>query len=246
MFAALKAECRKLATVRSTYVLSGLAALFTIFYAGYVEGFRLTGKDLLDPNLLKNDVVGALTSLPLVLGAIVVILLITHEYRYNTIMYTLTSSNSRSKVLLAKLVTGSVFALFLTAFIGVLAPLMTIVGVHLHGNTLGPQTLDYGGLIARALLCGWSYITVALLLGVLLRNQIAAIVSLFAIPIFEQVLTLLLKKNSVYLPFTAQGAILGNPPQGTISHLHAAMVFGVYLVVGWIVAWILFLKRDAN
>lgn len=248
MLAAIKAEFRKLLSVRSTYFLVGLAALFTIFYAGYIQGFRLNGKDLLNPGLLSSDVSGALSSLPMLLGAIVVILLMTHEYRYNTIMYTLTNSNSRSKVLIAKLAVVAVFGLLLTAFIGILSPVASIVGIHLHGNVLAPQTLDLGSLIARALFSGWSYITAALLLAVLVRNQIAAIVLLFAIPMVEQILVLLLKKNSVYMPFMAQNAILSDPQtqQGTITHLHAAMVFGGYLVVGWIVAWVLFLKRDAN
>jgi ABC-2 type transport system permease protein len=246
MLAAIKAEFRKLLSVRSTYVMVGLAILFTLFYAGYIQGFRLMGKDLLDPNLLTNDVAGALSSLPMIFAAIVIILLMTHEYRYNTIMYTLTSSNSRSKVLAAKLVVASVFALVLAAVIGLLSPLASLAGIHLHGQTLGPQVIDYGSLIVRALFSGWSYLAAALVIAVLVRNQIAAIVSLFAIPTFEQVLTLLLKKNAVYLPFTAQSEILAPPHIGTITYLHAALVFSGYLVVAWVAAWILFLKRDAN
>jgi ABC-type transport system involved in multi-copper enzyme maturation permease subunit len=246
MMAAIKAEFRKLLSVRSTYGLVGIAALFTLLYAGYIQGFRLTGKDLLDPNLLNNDVTGALGSLPIVLSAIVAILLMTHEYRYNTIMYSLTSSNSRSKVLFAKIVAVTGFALVVTAFIGVLSPLVSLIGIHLHGNTLGPQVINYASLIPRALFSGWSYIMAALLLAALLRNQIAAIVSLFAIPIVEQILVLLLKKNAVYLPFTAQGEVLTPPHTGSITYMHAAIVFASYLIVGWIVTWILFLRRDAN
>jgi len=51
MLVALKAEFRKLFTVRSTYILTGLAILFVIFFAFYIEGYHLSGKDLQNPNL---------------------------------------------------------------------------------------------------------------------------------------------------------------------------------------------------
>lgn len=248
MTPALKAEFRKLFTVRSTYIFIGLAVLFVIFFAFYIEGYKLSAADLHDPHLLTKDITGALSSLPMVFGAIVAILLMTHEYRYNTIMYTLTSSNSRSKVLLAKLLVISGFALLFTLLIGVLSPLMSYLGVLAHGHTLVPQTIDYGSIIWRGLFYGWAYLSAGLVLAVLIRNQIGAIVSLFVIPTFEQVLGLLLKTNTVYLPFTSLNAVLTgpDPKQGSITYAHAAEVFLIYLVVGWIVAWILFLRRDVN
>ena len=248
MITALKAEFRKLFTIRTTYIFIGLALLFTIFFAFYIEGFRLTGAQLRDPNLLADDVTNAIGSLPTLFGAIIAILLITHEYRYNTIMYTLTSSNSRSRVLFAKLFAITVFAVVLTLAIGVLSPLMSYLGVHAHGHTLIHQSFDIGSLLWRGLFYGWGYITLALILGALIRNQIGAIVSVFIIPTFEQVLSLLFKHNSVYLPFTSVNAVLAKPEPrlGVITYSHAALVFLVYLVIGWIVAWTLFLRRDAN
>lgn len=160
MIDAIRAEFRKLLTVRSTYVLTGLALAFVVFYAGYIQGYRLTGKDLLNPHLLSQDVVGAIGSLPLVFGVIIAILLMTHEYRYGTIMYTLTATNSRSKVLIAKIVALTVFGLVFTAAIGLLSPLVSLAGVHLHGHgaALAPQILDYHSLIWRGLFNGWSVI----------------------------------------------------------------------------------------
>ncbi|HLZ14692.1 MAG TPA: ABC transporter permease [Candidatus Saccharimonadales bacterium] len=246
MLGTLKAEFRKLVTVRTTYVFVGLAILFVLFYAGFIEGYHLSGHDLLNRNLFNEDVVGALTSLPMVFGAIVAILLMTHEYRHNTIMYTLTASNSRTKVLASKFITVAVFALLLTAVVGVLAPLASYVGVHLHGHTLAPQLVQYHSLVWRALFEGWAYLMIALLLGVLIRNQIGAIVSLFVIPTLEQVLGLLLKEKTVYLPFNALNAILSKPERGTLSYGHAALITGAYLLGGWLIAWYLFVRRDAN
>jgi len=253
MIATLKAEFRKLLTVRSTYIITILVVLAVSLIAFFLEGWNLKGAALHDPAQLAGDVTGALNIT--VFGAIVAILLMTHEYRYNTIMYTLTSSNSRAKVLAAKVVAASVYALFLVVLIGVLSPVMSYLGVHAHGNTLAPQTLHYGDLIWRSLFYGWAYGMIGLLLAMLTRNQVASIVALFLIPdLVEQLLGfLLLKHNAVYMPFSALTQVINGPSSAqsmptasTLSSGNAALVVCVYLVVGWIAAWILFLKRDAN
>lgn len=247
MITALKSEFRKLLTVRSTFIISGFVTALVIFIAFYLEGWRLDPKSLQDPMQLSSAVTGALSIT--IFGAIVAVLLMSHEYRYNTILHTLTSSNSRTKVLIAKFVTVSVYALVLAVFIGVVSPLMVSLGVHAHGHTLVPQTLHYSNLAWRSLFYGWGYAMAGLLLAALLRNQIAAIVSLFLIPsLGENLASLLLKHNTVYLPFSALNNVIGNtdPRTGMISPAKAAGVYCIYLVVGWIVAWALFLKRDAN
>jgi ABC-2 type transport system permease protein len=248
MMSTLKAEFRKLLTVRSTYIVTILLILFVSFIAFYVEGWRLAPKDLQMPNQLSGDIFGALTLS--VFGAVIAILLMTHEYRYNTIMYTLTGSNSRSKVLLAKIVVISVYALFLTVLIGVLSPVMSYLGVHAHGHTFAPQTLDVWNVAWRSLFYGWSYGMIGLLLAALIRVQVGAIVALFVIPsAIEGLLSQLFKHYAVYFPFAAQAQVIGNQGFGggtPLSPGRAAIVVALYLVVGWTVAWILFLKRDAN
>lgn len=247
MMATLKAEFRKLLTVRSTYIITAFVTALVIFIAFYVEGWRLNGASLHDPTQLAADVTGALNIT--LFGAIVAILLMTHEYRYDTIMYTLTSSNSRSKVLWSKFIVVSAYALFLAVLIGVLSPVMSYLGVHAHGHALVPQTLHYGNLAWRSLFFGWGYGMAGLLLAALTRNQVASIAALFVIPdLAEQLLSLLLKHNTVYLPFSALNQVIGNTDMrsGSLSPGKAAGVYCIYLVIGWIVAWILFLKRDAN
>lgn len=251
MIQAIKTEFRKLLTVRSTYVFTLLVIVAVMLIAFFLEGWNLNPSELRDPGQLASDVTGALTLS--IFGAVVAILLVTHEYRYNTIMYTLTSSNSRSKVLLSKFVVISWYALFLSAIIAVLSPVMSYLGIHAHGHMLSPQTLHYFSLAWRSLFYGWGYAMAGLLLAFLTRNQVASIVSLFAIPtIVEQLLGfLLLKHNAVYMPFAALDQVIGNGPSSgpTSSNLSAgkaALVYCVYLLVGGIVAYILFMKRDAN
>jgi len=249
MLAAVKSEFRKLLSVRSTYVITTIGLLLTIFVTGYVMGFKLKGADLHDPNHYTSVITGALTSIPIILGSIVALLLITHEYRYNTILYTLTNSKSRSRVLAAKIITISVYALLLTLVVAVLAPLASYVGISLKGSHLAAQTIPFASLLWRSLYYGWTSLLAALAIGVLVRSQVGAIVTLFVIPTVELMFTSLLKTKAVYLPFTgASNAILTHPPasQGTMSYDRAAIIFGIYLLIAWVVAWLLFLRRDAN
>lgn len=247
----LKAEFRKLLSVRTTYYLTAFVVVLVTFIAFYVEGWRLSPAQLHDPTQLASAVTGALNLT--IFGAIVAILLMTHEYRYNTIMYTLTSSNSRSKVLVSKFITVTVYALFLAVLIGVLSPVMSYLGVHAHGHALVPQVLHYGNLAWRSLFYGWGYGMAGLLLAVLTRSQVASIVAILLIPsLADQLLSLILKHNTVYLPFSALNQVINGPersgaPNGSnLSPAKAAGVYVIYLAIGWIVAYILFLRRDAN
>jgi ABC-2 type transport system permease protein len=254
MLPALRAEFRKLFTVRSTYFITGGVTVLVMLIAFLLEGWRLQPDSLHNPYQLASDITGALNLT--IFGAIIAILLVTHEYRYNTITYTLISSNSRSKVLVAKFVVVSVYAVFLTVLIGVLSPLLAYLGAHAHGLTFAHQTLHYSNLAWRSLFYGWGYGMAGLILALLARNQVASIVALFVIPgVIEQLLTeLLLKHNGVYLPFNALSQVLNGPAEGAgsssissnLSSGKAAGVYCIYLVVGVAVSWYLFLKRDAN
>ena len=248
MMSSLRAEFRKLLSVRSTYIVTILVTVLVAFIAFYGEGWHLSPAELRMPNQLSGDVFGALNLA--IFGAIIGILLMTHEYRYNTITYTLTDSNSRSRVLRSKIIVVSTYAIFLTVLIGVLSPVAAYLGVHAHGHVLAHQTLQVSNLAWRSLFFGWSSGMLGLVLATLIRSQVGAISALFIIPIgIEPLLTLLLNTKAVYLPFTAQAEVIGNGMRGAgtpLSAGKAAIVFSIYLVIGWIVAWILFLRRDAN
>ncbi len=101
-----------------------------------------------------------------------------------------------------------------------------------------------------------------MLFASLIRNQVGAMAALFIIsnPV-EGVLSLLLKNNSVYLPFTTLQQVVQPPVINGLSlnpsvrgetsgsltgGLRGVLVFLAYLAVGWIVAWYLFLHRGAS
>jgi ABC-2 type transport system permease protein len=249
MKATVLAEFRKVFTIRSTYYILLFVLALEIFFAFFISGWRIDAQDLHNPTTLANDITSAVAAVS-VFGALVAVFLLTHEYRYNTVLYTLTASNSRSKVLLAKILVITGFSLVFTAIVATLSPLLSVLGMHLHHLTLVPQTLHYGNLVWRSLFFGWGYAMAGLLIATLVRNQIGAIVILFLFPdTIEALLSLLFKANTVYLPFTALHTVIGQtmlPNLKPISDLQASLVFGAYLVVGWIVAWILFLRRDTT
>lgn len=244
MIAALKAELLKLLTTRSTYVIIALALLVDMFFAGFVKGYKLADPLLTSPTTFQESIT-IIVSLTAIFGAIASILLMSHEYRYNTILYSLTSNKSRTTFLVAKIIVLTVFTLVLTSLIAVVVPLFIQIGVGLAGNALPAQTIAYGDIIWRSLFFAWGYAMIALMIAVLVRNQIGTMMVFFILPsTIEGLLTIWLKDNASYLPFTSLGAVIQANP--VLSYAHAAMVFSIYLIVGWLIAWVLFIRRDAN
>jgi ABC-2 type transport system permease protein len=243
----LKSEFRKLLTVRSTYIITGLIVALIVLIAFYGEGWRLNGLALLSPNQLSSDVTGGLNLT--LFSALIAILLMTYEYRHNTIGYTFTSSQKRSTVLLSKIITVSAYSLFLAILVGILSPLLSYLGVLAHGNTLVHQNIDIWDLAWRGIYYSWGYGMAGLLIATLVRSQVAAIAALLLIPnLIEPLLILLLRKNAIYLPFSALGQLLDrmSPSGGSLSAGKAALVFTGYLIVSWAIVWYLFLERDAE
>jgi ABC-2 type transport system permease protein len=247
MIASLKAEFLKLFTVRSTYIIVGLAFLLEMFFAFYATGWRAMPTQLAEPHYLMSQVTSALNVLML-LAAIVAILLITHEYRYNTIMHTLTSNTSRTKVLLSKLLALSCFAIVFALVFGFLSPALTILAVKLHGHSLSHQIFTWGNILWRTMFYGWGVVMLAAILAFIVRIQVGALVAFFIIPsTVENIAGILLKKNQVYLPFSALNTLVDTfPGENHISYIRGATIALIYIIVGWIIAWILFLRRDAN
>lgn len=249
MIPALKAEFRKMFTIRSTYFILGFVLVLLVFFGFFVSGWRAEVNQLNDPGSLAGDITGAVQVISVFL-ALLAILNITQEYRYNLIAYTLTTSNSRNKVLAAKFILCSIVGIVFALAVGVLSPALSVLGAHAHGLHFAPQTIDHSKLFWECLFYGWGYTIVGLLFGALIRNQIGAIVTILIAPnTVEALLSLLLKHNTIYLPFTALSYVIGQPIhqyQGvTMSAPKAALVFTCYLVTGWVVAWVLFLRRDA-
>jgi ABC-2 type transport system permease protein len=247
MLATLKSEFRKLLTIRSTYVNVIICLLIVALFAGFGSGFRGTPADMQHADYLASQSTSAVVFVGMIL-AFVGLLLAGHEYRYNTIMYTLTASNRRTKVLVAKLVAITAFALLASLLMAVFSPICTVVGAHLAGKHIGAQTFDVWSLLWRCLFCGWGYAMYAFILLLIIRNQIGAIVTYLLLPLLgENILMQLFKHSGQYLPFTALQSVVQPDALGNhTTSAHAAVVVLLYVLVGLVVSTILFVKRDAN
>jgi ABC-type transport system involved in multi-copper enzyme maturation permease subunit len=248
MIASLKAELRKIWTVRSTYGVLAFCFVIMLIYAFWAEGVKAgdSTRAVTDPHKVAYLIRDAVANLAF-FGGLVGILSMANEYRYNTIMYTLTASRSRVRILLSKIIAVSAFSVVFTIFVAVLAPILMYIGISIKDLSLAHQVFP-ADLIWRVLFTSWGYAMAGLLISTLVRQQVGAIATFFALPIFvEQLVGLALKDNRVYLPFTALSQVATSEGvKNALSYNKAALVFGAYLIVGWAVAWVLFLRRDAN
>jgi len=250
MIAALRAETRKLLTVRSTYVIVLISLAIVALFAGFGGGFRALPPDLQSPDLLSKEAGNAIVFVGLIL-AFAGLLLLAHEYRYNTIMYTLTNSPHRTRVLFAKIIVVSLFAAITSIIVCLFSPLCTIIGAHLHGYHIVAQHFDYWSILSKGVFVGWGYAMYAFILIAILRNQVGAIVVFLLIPLIgENILTAIFSHAGKYLPFTSlQSVILrggGGRPTDLLSVSHSASLVLLYIFVGLLVSFALFVRRDAN
>ena len=250
----LISEFRKLLTVRSTYFISLFILVVVTIMSFWVQGYKYDG---VQGNLLFQDSLLGVSNVVGFFTAIVAILLVTHEYRYNTIVYTLTQSNSRSKVLLAKVLATVTFVSILTVAAHLLAFALMTLGNNLAGHPLPAQEVNYGLFFARSLFFSNGFALAGLIFAAAIRNQVATFAVLFVVPnALEGLLNILLKEKSIYLPFSALGEVVNPPPAvfgdtgpfvlADLSPGRAAFVYSIYLVIGLVITWLLFLRRDAS
>lgn len=269
MMSALKAEFKKLLSVRSTYGWILVALVFLGIYGIYGEGFKDSAaiQQMVQNHSLKPGaslfIAGTITqisSFVAIFGAIIALLLMAHEYRYNTIAYTLTASNSRTKVLAAKILAVLGFTFVYSALMTLIGIGMIYIGLALSHNVLPHQDVNYLTYLAKSVFYAEGYALAALVFAAIIRNLVGSFVALLVVPgPVEALLTLLLKSDSVYLPFMALSQVIAGPtlinnhpahpadhPNGYLSAPKGAVVFLIYLAVGWLIAWYLFLRRDAT
>jgi ABC-2 type transport system permease protein len=264
MIPALKSEFKKLFTVRSTYGWSLLTLVLLLIGAFYADGYKDSANISAGPDKGTLFISGTLAHLPNLIAlfaGLIAILLITHEYRHNTIIYTLTASNSRSKVIFSKIITILGFSLLYSLLFTAIGLGLIFAGAGLAHHMIPHQNISYLAYFGKTLFFVEGYALAALLFGTLIRNQVGAIAALLILPgTIESLLALVLKKSSVYLPFTALSQVTQPPVipgaqpahpgndliTGSLTPVKGAIVFLCWLIGGWIITWYLFLRRDAT
>lgn len=251
MFGTFKSEIRKLLSVRSTYVLLGitfgLAALLNFYVEGY-WGQSGSAAATLQPGAYREIIANGVGMAAMFIS-ILAVLQMGHEYRHNTINYTLTANARRTQVFFGKVLVIGAFAVLTGLLVGVFSLLMYRFGLSLRDATLPPQEFDYLTQFSRIAFYSFAYGMVGLLVTILLRNLIGAIVFLLIFPVtVEPLLGLLLKGNAVYLPFSALDHVMGAAViQGNNLTPSAATWLSVlYVGALGVVTWLVFVRRDAN
>jgi ABC-type transport system involved in multi-copper enzyme maturation permease subunit len=250
MLTNLQSEFRKLFTVRSTYcvLLIAFALEFLVFWLA--KGYKINPANerlaLHNPHFLANQILVSSNVVGL-LAAIVVVLFVTHEYRYNTIMYTLTASKNRNRVFFSKLIVVSVFSLLFGVVFAMLAPLLTRWGLAAHHIALIHQTFILRSVAWRTLFNSWGGAMLVAMIALIIRNQVGAFAVVFLLPtVIEGLLSQWLNSYSVYLPFSSLGVLTSPSAPSNLSFAHAALVGLAWIVGSGIVAWALFQTRNAN
>lgn len=250
MINVFKSELLKLLTIRSTYFISGFLLLLTAFISTYVFGYKHNIGIAVDQSYLSQTIYSML-GFAAIFITITAILIVAHEYRHNTIAYTVISARRRYQIFAAK----TAVALLYASVISLLVICVTVAGVYfglsLADKTIPTQDLSLTSQSLQWLVYIWGYALVGLIIAFIVRGLVWSIVLYFVVPSIEGIISLLLKDNGKFLPFraldataaTSIGAVPGSP---NLSHSSAIYLTIAYILVFGVIACYLFIKRDAT
>lgn len=233
------AEIRKLTSVITTWVLTGIGLLLTLVtaavftFVAMATGSEFTGSDA--DVAVAVDQIGANSVIVLV----VALLAMTTEFRHGTAGRTFQVTPSRTRVLTAKMLVGAGYA---TAFL--VAGLVIVAGVVGTAALLSSTSLSIGPRTGAALWHGFGGLVLTALLGVaigaLIRSQVVALtVMLVWVFIVEQLVSFAAPRVGQWLPFNALNALFVSAearqgvPDGMLVLLEPAV--GLVTFVGYVV-----------
>ena len=240
----LRAELLKLRSVRSSlWLLTSGAGLSALALSGSVasgvvpdlasdEGLRI---------VLQHGGVGAI--LPLILG----ILISAGEYRHGTVVDTFLTEPRRTRVVVAKLVTGGI--------LGLVAGLITCVTTALAATAwyaAKDVDLDLTSDVAVRSLVGvalWTllYAALGVAIGAIIRTPPTAIVlAVVWLFIVESALAGLVVDLGRWLPGTAAGALGNAPAYGLLSQGVGGLVLLGWTAVAAAAAVVATRRRDVT
>lgn len=254
MIALIRSEVRKafstkllLALVISAFGFVLLSVVLGVYLTPSPPGAEDTNA-LLDPANVNNIIAstGSASVFILLLG----IMAMTSEYRNQTITSTFLASPHRSRVIIAKMITYSLFALILT--IALWVTVMIVASILL--STVESAPLDFAvalEILGGALLGLVIYAILGVAIGSLITNQVVAVVgALVWIFVVEALLTVFVDSLGKWLPGGALNTILqasntsGFGGTDVLSVPAAAAVLIGYTIIVAIPAAVVTSRRD--
>lgn len=253
MIAAFSSEWLKLRTTRTFFwLLVALSSLITLIVVAGVLGSQ---KDTLSSAREQLELLG-IGALALFIALIMGLIISTGEFRHGTITPTLLTTPSRASVAISKALAGGFFAVALVA----LAEALVVLELAILLPAKGVDFAIQGGPAARFI--AWTLIAAALWgalgsgLGIVIRNQIGAVVACFAwLILIENLIIAILRSHAIdsnagrFLPFQATGAILttgSNDPAELLSHIGGTAALAGWVALITIAALVLLSRRDVS
>jgi ABC-2 type transport system permease protein len=241
-----RSELLKLRTTRMVYGLLG-ALLAIIALANVIGVLASQESDLLGEEN-QSAFFGAAAS-GIIFVLLLGVMLMAGEFRHGTITQTLLITPNRWRVLVAKLLGGATLGLAFGAIaeafsFATAVPLLWLRGIDLE---LGDEAIE---LILGTLLATTVTAMLGVAVGTLIRNQIAAVIIVFAtLLIVENIATGLLElrweEAPKYLPGHTINAVI-DPGAGLLSRWGGLVVLLGYVAVLAVAGGRFVLSRDVN
>ena len=252
MIRLLRAEVRKVYTTKLWWgMLLGAMALTALSVVAQIasNGLRANLGPPLSSAITQKSIAGS-ASEAFLFSLIVGIILITTEFRHFTSRPTFLIEPHRGRVILAKMVTaigiGILYGVVCVALaVGIMVPWLNAKGVAILWISGGVLQSLLGAVVVIAI-----FAVVGVGVGVMLRNQIAAVVGALAVLFVIEPLILIIpviQNVYIYLPGAAASAITGSRSSGQVSLL--APWQGGLVLLGWgvifaLLGWIFTVFRD--
>jgi hypothetical protein len=254
-----------LAIVLVVYVASSAGGLGFVFAATATGSLSGTGAEMpgIDASVVGGLVYSLAASLGYVFPLLIGTLMVTAEFRHETLTPTFLATPARGRVLSAKVLVailiGAIFALL--ALISAVGPGAAFLAVFGLDTARGPS--DTGAMFGRIAIALILWTLVGVGVGTLVRNQVAAIVIVLAFTQFVEPIARVagnfvdgLRDVTHYLPGAASDALvgfsifstMGSDPSVTtgiewwVGGLVLAGYALVLLVLGHLVSW----RRDVS
>ena len=248
----LRAEARKLHTVRSTWWLLLAGFAFTVVIAALLGALLPAHLSLHQKNTIDSVRVslGGL-HLSQITAGLLGVLAITSEYSTGMIRATFTAVPQRRLLLAAKTLVLAV-AVAVTAVAGCLAAYLVFQAFLPGGDPM--RTTMAGPGVTRAIIGAGLYLTVLALLGfglgAALRSSAGAVAALFGLMFIPTLITALLPQSwqdriGGYLPMNAGDAIYSTRPEAHMLGPWAGFaVFSAYAALALAAGFTLISRRD--
>ncbi len=186
------------------------------------------------------------------MGAIVGVLSVTGEYRHKLMTESLLVEPRRWKLLIAKAIATALWGLFYGAASLLLGGAMGIPLLVTKGGSLS-ALFDQAGAVLPGFFAGFALLALfGAGLGALIKNQIAAVVSILAITfIIEPVIDGIVPEAGKWLPFAASASLAGGlvrPAEHTelLALWLAAIVLAAWALVPIVLGYFVTLRRDVT